>query len=73
MSAIKDKNGKQIGVLKDGYALDLNGKRLFKQDGVNLLDLVSGKIVCHLTPDGLANTPGNEAAGNASHHFEAKK
>jgi hypothetical protein len=73
MDNINDKDGKQIGFLKDGYAYDLSGKQIFKQDGINLRDVVSGEIVCHLTPGGLANTPGNELAGNASHHFTKGK
>jgi hypothetical protein len=66
---IFDAAGKQIGYVKGGFAYDDKGTAVFKVDGVNLLDLKTGDVVCHLTPGGLANTPGNESAGNASHHF----
>lgn len=59
------KNGMQIGFLKDGFAYDASGKSIFRVDGINLLDLTTGDVVCHLTPAGLANTPGHELEGNA--------
>jgi hypothetical protein len=67
--AIKDKNDRTVGYLEDGYAYSLDGKPIFKQDGMNLRDLTTGEVICHLTPSGLANTPGHESDGNASRYF----